>query len=136
VLINRATSLRQSANLPIELWPEIYCTAGYLLNRSPTRQLNWNTPIGYLQQYIGIPNWKPILSHIERYGCKAYVHIKNRPKLNKLENKAFIGYLVGYDSTNIFRIWIPSQGRIIASRDVVFDPSQVYDPTEEQPVVN
>jgi transposase InsO family protein len=36
VLIARATSLRIEANLPETLWPEIYRTAGYLINRSPT----------------------------------------------------------------------------------------------------
>jgi hypothetical protein len=45
VLIARATSLRIEANLPESLWPEIYRTAGYLINRSPTAQFNWSTPL-------------------------------------------------------------------------------------------
>jgi hypothetical protein len=31
-----------------------------------------------------------------------------------------IGHLVGFDSTNIFRIWLPTIGRVIRTRDVVF----------------
>jgi transposase InsO family protein len=38
VLIARATTLRLEANLPESLWPEIYCTASYLINRLPTAQ--------------------------------------------------------------------------------------------------
>ncbi|KAI0991559.1 hypothetical protein K3495_g16628 [Podosphaera aphanis] len=35
--------------------------------------------------------------------------------------RAHIGYLVGYDSRNIYRIWIPSKKRVIRTRDVTFD---------------
>ena len=79
-------------------------TAGYLLNRSPTRQLHWETPIGFLQKWCGFENYKPSIAYIEPYGCRAYVYIKGRPKLDKLVLKAYISYLVGYESINIFRI--------------------------------
>jgi hypothetical protein len=38
--------------------------------------------------------------------------------------------LVGYDSTNIYRIWIPSQEKVICTRDVSFDEDLFYDPAE------
>lgn len=38
----------------------------------------------------------------------------------KLESHAEIGYLVGYDSTNIFRIYIPSRKEVRRVRDVTF----------------
>jgi hypothetical protein len=41
-----------------------------------------------------------------------------------------IGYLVGYDSSNIYRIWIPSQIRVIRTKDVTFDHNRFYDPVE------
>ena len=37
-------------------------------------------------------------------------------KKRKLDPRAYIGYLVGYDSTNIFRIWIPHKE---ASRQMI-----------------
>jgi len=49
----------------------------------------------------------------------------------KLNLKAHIGYLVGYDSTNIFRVWIPHQGRVISTRDVMFDESTRFDGKRE-----
>lgn len=45
------------------------------------------------------------MHHLQSYGFKAFALIKNRPKLDKLGSRAEIGYSVGYESTNIFRIW-------------------------------
>ena len=64
------------------------------------------------------------------YGCKAYAHIPKIPRLEKLAARANIGYLVGYNSTNIFRIWIPSLHKVIATRDVTFDELTQYEPIE------
>jgi hypothetical protein len=36
-------------------------------------------------------------------------------------SKAWIGYLVGYDSTNIYRIWNPVLKKVIRTRDVIFN---------------
>jgi hypothetical protein len=57
------------------------------------------------------------------YDCRAYAmtehaQLKKR-RLRKLDPRAHIGYLVGYDSTNIFRVWIPHQGKVISTRDVL-----------------
>ena len=51
----------------------------------------------------------------------------NIPKSEKLKPRAYIGYLVGYDSTNIFRIWIPSKQRVICTCDVTFNETLFYD---------
>jgi len=50
-----------------------------------------------------------------------------RKRLRKLDPRAHIGYLVGYDSTNIYRIWIPYKGIVISTRDVIFDESTFFD---------
>jgi hypothetical protein len=44
-----------------------------------------------------------------------------------LDPKAWIGYLVGYRSSNIYRIWIPSLAKVISTRDVTFDEQTVFD---------
>jgi hypothetical protein len=62
--------------------------------------------------------------------CRAYPVDKDIPRLNKLWPRADIGYLVGYDSSNIFRIWIPAKNKVIATRDVTFDETKKYDPSE------
>jgi len=50
-----------------------------------------------------------------------------RNRRNKLAPRAEIGYLVGYDSTNIYRIWIPHTGKVISTRDVIFDETKFFD---------
>ena len=70
------------------------------------------------------------ISHLKVYGCKAYPLLKGKdapPKSEKLKPRAFIGYLVGYDSTNIFRIWNPETWTVSGYRDVIFDEDELYD---------
>lgn len=132
VIIGRARKMRYTANLPQMLWPEIISCAVYLLNRSPTKSLKWETPIGYIERYVGNAVPLPSLNHLVPYGCRAYSYIKKQDKLEKLQARAHIGYLVGYQSTNVFRIWIPTLRTVISTRDVVFDTTKRYNPQDDQ----
>ena len=49
-----------------------------------------------------------------------------KKRLNKLDPRAHIGYLIGYDSTNIYRIWIPYKGIIISTRDIIFNKKTFF----------
>ncbi|EKG18601.1 Integrase catalytic core [Macrophomina phaseolina MS6] len=124
VLLTKARAMRIGANLPERLRPETIRAAAYIHNRTPIKKLVWTTP------FEKITGNKPNLSHLKAYGCKAYSLRKDLPRTHKLAERAFIGYLVGYDSTNIFCIWIPSQDKVIRTRDVTFDKTSFYDPTE------
>src|SRR6266702_2910298 len=84
-------------------------------------QLGWKTP--YEVAY-GKP---PIFTHMHEYGCKTYTLDKRIKKGDKLTPRALIGHLVGYDLTNIYRIWIPSLNKVIRTRDVTFDRNSFYD---------
>jgi hypothetical protein len=44
----------------------------------------------------------------------------------RLAPKVWICYLVGYRSSNIYRIWIPTMDRVINTRDVIFN-EEVFD---------
>jgi hypothetical protein len=132
VIALKATSLLGDSKLPEKLWPEAVTTVGYLLNRTPTRILDWKTPFQFLYTWLKLPEPRVALHHLVPFGSKAYVHIKKRPKLDKVKDRAFIGWHCGYDSTNIYRVWAPSQHRIISVRDVTFDTSQRYRPDEEE----
>ena len=57
-----------------------------------------------------------------------YLHSSQMALLSKYTET--LGHLVGYDSTNIFRIWIPSKRKIIRTRGVIFDEGKFYDPSE------
>jgi hypothetical protein len=81
----------------------------------------------------GVPNPKPNIAYLRIYSCRAYPLIHKIPKKQKLRLRAQIGYLVGYDSSNIFRIWIPQDKKVIETRDVTFDESKKYDPDNLRP---
>jgi hypothetical protein len=44
-----------------------------------------------------------------------------------LDPRAHIGYLIGYDSTNIYRVWILHKEVVISTRDVIFDETTFFD---------
>lgn len=70
-----ARALRIHSGLPEELWPDLVHTAAYLLNPTPTKGLNWDTPF---EIYHGR---KPDISHLRVVGCRAYVHIPHQKRL-------------------------------------------------------
>ncbi|KID78688.1 Reverse transcriptase, RNA-dependent DNA polymerase [Metarhizium guizhouense ARSEF 977] len=51
----------------------------------------------------------------------------------KLEPRAHIGYLVGYQSSNIYKIWVPHKNRVILTRDVIFNESTFFEDRIAQP---
>ena len=132
MILNRARALRLQAKLPANLWPELMRTAAHIMNRSPARSLGWKTPFELLYNALGQPK-KPDISYFQVIGSKAYVRIPKIPRLQKMEPKAFIGYLLGFESSNSFRIWVPQKHRVIVSRDVTFDEDSRFDPEDEQP---
>ena len=136
LIVEKTRAMRLSANLPHKLWREIIETAGYLYNRTPCHFNDWKSPYEafhtfvFQQKGVSGPR-KSQLHHLKAYGCKAYVLIKSksdRPsKLRKLDARAHIGFLVGYKSTNIYRIWVPHKRKVIYVRDVIFNEDEVWD---------
>jgi hypothetical protein len=98
VLITKARTMRIEANLPADMWPEIVKAAGYIGNRTPIRKLKWKTP------FEAIKKEKPRFAYMHVYSYRAYPLNHHIPRKNKLDPQAHIGYLVEYDSTNIYRI--------------------------------
>ncbi|EDN09823.1 predicted protein [Histoplasma mississippiense (nom. inval.)] len=132
IITTIARALRIESLLPQSLFPEIATAAVYLLNRTSTKILGWKSPLRALEEYLHIDHHS--CAHLHAYGCRAYAKIPNeilnRNRSQKLDPRAHIGYLVGYDSTNIFRIWIPHLDRVIRTRDVIFNENRRYNPDE------
>jgi hypothetical protein len=67
----------------------------------------------------------PNISYMRRHGTTAYVHIKGPEniQLRKLAPRAKKGRLVGYKGNNghIYRVWIPTENKVVWSRDVIFN---------------
>ncbi|EED13808.1 hypothetical protein TSTA_100530 [Talaromyces stipitatus ATCC 10500] len=119
----RARSLIQEANLREGLWPEAMKAAVWIMNRTPVKSLGYKTP------YEIVHGVKPYVGNLFLFGSKAYVRIDTK-KSEKMAPRAQIGYLVGYEAHNIWRIWTigPNGTKVIRARDVVFDETKKYDP--------
>jgi hypothetical protein len=76
--------------------------------------LRWKTP------HKVVFNTKPLVAHYLLIRCRAYVYRRDIKAADKTKLQAHIRYLVGYDSSNIYRVWIPTRGRVIRTRDVIF----------------
>ncbi len=137
VIKQKIIAMGSSSNLPKELWPEITRAAVYLYNRTPRYSLNWKSPYELFHTRLAhrdgvvIEERKPQQAHLKVYGCKAYYMttdaLKKTNRLDRLKSRAWIGFLVGYDSTNVYRIWNPVFNRVIRTRDVIFDEKTVFD---------
>jgi transposase InsO family protein len=130
LLILKARCLCAQSNLPGNLWPLLYNTAAYLLNRMPTESIGWKTPWIAVQEDLGITPVDPSIAHLRVFCCRAYTLKKHLPKVPKTTPRAHIGYLAGYESTNIYLIWVPSLEKVIRIRDVIFDEEKFYSQTE------
>lgn len=137
VIVEKARAMRISANLPHDLWNEIISCAVYLRERTPRESNGWKSPYEKFHSYISERATKPQLAHLKAYGCRAYAMTSDaqlkKNRLMKLNPRAHIGYLVGYDSTNIYRIWIPHKGIVISTRDVIFDETTFFDGKRTDP---
>ncbi len=61
-----------------------------------------------------------ILYYFKAYVCEVYVFIKfkgdpDKPgRLQKLVPRVYIGYFVGYESINIYRVWIFYKKKVVS----------------------
>ena len=54
-----------------------------------------------------------------------------KKRLSKLDPRAHISYLISYNSTNIYRIWILYKGIVISTRDVIFNKKTFFNSKRE-----
>ena len=113
-ILNVARALRFQSSLPIEFWGECILTAAYLINRTPSKLLNGQTPFERL--YLR----SPPLTHLRVFGCLCYAHNQNH-RGDKFDSRSVQGVFIGYPTGKKgWRVLNPDTGKIFVSRDVVF----------------
>lgn len=117
-LVEKARSMMQHADVPKEFWDEAVRTAAYLINRSPSANLEDATPA---EVWYGK---KPDVSNLTVFGCIAYSHIPKELR-NKFDAKVRKCVMLGYNN-NGYRLWSVDKQEIVASRDVMFNESMFY----------
>ncbi|CAH0732045.1 unnamed protein product, partial [Brenthis ino] len=112
-LADRVRAMLLETNLPKYLWGEAMRCAAYVINRSPTKALEGDTPA---RVWYG----KSQLDKIRVFRSKAWCVLL--PRLTKLEPRAKPMIMIGYCGSG-YRLWNPKTNEIIESRDVRFDKS-------------
>jgi hypothetical protein len=120
ILMIKVKALRIKTNLSANLWSKIFKTVEYLNNRIFRRALTEKT------FFEALTKEKSNLAHLQSYECRTYFLKNIILRKDQLKSKAFIDYLVKYDFTNIFRIWIFSRMRVVWIRNVLFDKTLFY----------
>jgi hypothetical protein len=121
ILMIKVRVMQIKTNLSANMWSKIFKSVSYLNNRIFRRTLNWKISFETLTKE------KSNLAHLQSYKCRVYLLKNIIFRKNRLKSRAFIDYLVRYDFTNIFRIWISSRMRIVRIKDVLFDKTLFYD---------
>ncbi|KAM2296216.1 hypothetical protein ACFX1S_035911 [Malus domestica] len=83
------------ARLPLSYWGEALTSAVYLINRVPSRSVDFQTPLQALSSHVDAPAVPNLPPHV--FGCVAFVHLHKQQR-SKLEPRALRCVFVGYAS--------------------------------------
>ena len=111
-------------NMPRFYWGEAVKSAVYIMNRVPSRVIEFQTPYQKLQTFFDTPH-QPNLEP-RTFGCIVYVHI---PKVlhSKLDPCAQRCVFVGYsDFQKGYRCYCPQTHKLHVSLDVSFHETTPY----------
>jgi hypothetical protein len=119
-LFDMACTMLNASGDPLELWGEAVLASAHIRNRLPTGTLDRKTP------HEAWTSRKPTIGHIRKWGCKVHRHINKKTGRKKLDKKSMIGFLVGYESGNIYHIYHPWTKEFKVSQDVIFLEKQHF----------
>lgn len=113
-LLNVARALMFQSRLPIQFWGDCVLTAAFLINRTPSPLLNWQTP------YFRLHNKNADYSILRSFGslCFASSLPTHRSEFHpRAIPSVFIGYPPGMKA---YRLYDIENKKVFTSRDVVF----------------
>ena len=125
-ILEIARELLFGANALKRYWPDTITTAVYLINRMPTKILQFKTPLEELGEHKNLPSTLMLSPRV--FGCVAYVRIPKHDR-TKLELCViwciFLGYAMhqkGYRCYNL------STRRLYTTMDVTFLEQEIFYP--------
>lgn len=114
-IVEVGLSLLAQASMPLKFWDEAFLAATFLINRTPSRVISYQTP---LERLFHI---KPEYSSLRIFGCACWPNLRpyNQHKLQfRSKECVFLGYSNLHKG---FKCLDAATGRVYISRDVVFD---------------
>ncbi|RVW54694.1 Retrovirus-related Pol polyprotein from transposon TNT 1-94 [Vitis vinifera] len=124
-LLDVARSLMFSTHVPKFFWGEAILIAAYLINRMPSRILDFQTPCQILLQ--SFPNTRLISTiPFKVFGCSAFVHVHQQHR-DKLDPRALKCIFLGYSPTQKgYKCYSLVTKQFYHSMDVTFFEQQSY----------
>ncbi|KAK2988761.1 hypothetical protein RJ640_025920 [Escallonia rubra] len=118
------------AHLPLSYWSEALILTAYLINRVPSRPIDYQTPSQALVEAIVAPVLPNLPPHV--FGCVAFVHLHKHQR-NKLSPRALRCVFVGYAAHQKgYRCYHPPTHKMFITLDVVFHEDLMYFSTESE----
>jgi len=128
-LLEVTRALMFTSKVPQHLWGEALLTATYLINRMPSRPLEFKTPFKVFKESFPSSRLTTDLP-LRVFGCTTFVHVHNRSKLEPRAKKCiFVGYA---PSQKGYKCYDPHARKIIVTMDLTFFESQLYFTTHLQ----
>ena len=116
-ILEKTRAIMFQMNIPKEFWSQVVLTATYLINRLPSRVLEFKSPLEKLK------GRKIDLTHLRTFGCVCFVHIQSKHR-DKLDPRAAKCIFLGYASTQKgYKCFNPITKKLVVSRDVRFEES-------------
>jgi hypothetical protein len=112
-LFKKACTMMDAAGAPLHLWADTILAANLIFIRLASSAINGITPF---EAWYG---HKATIAHIRKWGCKVYRHIHKKTGRKKFHKKSMLGYLVGYEKGDFYRIYHPISKAFKISRDTM-----------------
>ena len=119
-LLEKTRALMLHMNIPKKFWSQAILTATYLINRLPSRVLEFKSP------YETLKGRHITLSHLRVFGCMCFVHVQALHR-DKLDARAAKCVFMGYSSSQKgYKCFHPITNKMLVSRDVRFEETVPY----------
>lgn len=124
-LLNTTRALLFQGNVPKSYWGEAVLTATYMINRLPSRSLDYTTPMENLAKFY--PHVRTSNGLIPRvFGCTSFVHVHSHNR-GKLDPRAIKCVFLGYSSTQKgYKCYHPPSRKFYLSADVTFAENKPF----------
>ncbi|CAN1180130.1 Copia protein, partial [Linum perenne] len=131
-LLEVTRALMFSANVPKYFWGDALLTATYLINRMPSKVLNFKTPLNGLLDVFPSHRLSTDLP-LKIFGCICFTYIPAQFR-SKLDHRSQKCIFLGYSATKKgYLCFEPTIRKLYTSMDVVFWENQpFYSPTSLQ----
>jgi hypothetical protein len=114
-IVEVGLTLLAQSSMPLKFWDEAFFTAVYLINRTPSKVIGYETPLERLFKT------KPNYLSMRVFGCACWPNLRpyNQHKLQfRSKQCVFLGNSTQHKGFKCLDI---TEGRVYISRDVVFD---------------